>query len=148
MLLEGTDLIPRLSENTELFRKRMNDAGFTVLVRETSNYFFDFFNHHGCYINTIAREIHLLFDTCGSHRLLTFVYWTTRLFENLTIEKKLSFFSAHFGSLAPLTSLLWTSIPENHLHRPFCLIERAPWSRGCFLSILLDKWKIPYGIFF
>ena len=88
MLLEGTDLIPRLSENTELFRKRMNDAGFTVLVRETSNYFFDFFNHHGCYINTIAREIHLLFDTCGSLRLLTFVYWTTRLFENLTIEKK------------------------------------------------------------
>lgn len=30
MLLNGTDLIPKLSENTELFRNRMTDAGFTV----------------------------------------------------------------------------------------------------------------------
>ena len=54
----------------------------------------------------------------------------SRFFENLTIALKKYFSSSDFGSPALLTSLLRPSIPVNPLSGPFCLRERAPWSRG------------------
>ena len=54
----------------------------------------------------------------------------SRFFEDLTIALKNYFSSSDSGSSAPLTSLLRPSIPVNPFSGPFCLRERAPWSRG------------------
>ena len=39
MLLKGTTLTKQLANNTSLFRQRMNEAGFTVLVSQILFYF-------------------------------------------------------------------------------------------------------------
>ena len=46
-------------------------------------------------------------------------------------DRAQNFSSSDSGSSAPLTSLLRPSIPVNPFSGPFCLRERAPWSRGC-----------------
>ena len=59
----------------------------------------------------------------------------SRFFENLTIALKKYFSSSDFGSPDLLTSLYEPWFPLTPFSGPFCLRERAPWSRGCKINI-------------
>ena len=58
----------------------------------------------------------------------------SRFFENLTIALKKYFSSSDFGSPDLLTSLYEPRFPLTPFSGPFCLRERAPWSRGWIRS--------------